>query len=72
MCLIFKFLHGCSIKEFLYSVPMSVMNVLIGPYFRKNSSNIVFATVFEFLFGTGMATTYFERSHINVTAYSFP
>lgn len=33
------------------SVPMSVMNVFIGPYFRIKDSNIALATVFAFLFG---------------------
>ncbi len=38
--LIFKFLLSSSIIEFSYSVPMSVMIVFIGPYFRIKSLNI--------------------------------
>jgi len=38
---------------------MSVMNVFIGPFFRIKDSNV------------GMATRYFVKSQISVTAYSF-
>jgi len=48
------------------------MNVFIGPYFRINDSKIALATVFVFLFGTGMATKFLVRSHFRVTAYSLP
>jgi len=40
---------------------MSLMNVFIVPYFRINDSKIALATVFAFLFGTGMATKYLVR-----------
>jgi len=58
--------------EFLYSVPMSEMNVFIGPYLNIKDSKIVFATVLALLLAIGMATKYFVRSHISVTAYSLP
>jgi len=67
-----KYLQSLSIIEFLYSVPMSILNVLIGPYFRIKDSNIAFAIVVALLLATGMATKYFVRSHIKVTTYSLP
>jgi len=72
MFLICKYLHRSSIIEFLYSVPMSVMNVFIGPYFRIKSSNIAFATVFALLFGIGIATKYLVKSQMSFTAYCWP
>jgi len=69
---IFIFLHKSSIIEFLYSVPMSVMNVFIGSYFRIKFSNIALATVFALLSGIGIVARHFVKSQINVTAYSFP
>jgi len=51
-----------SIFQFVYSFPMSVMNVFIGPYFRIKFSNIALATVFALLSGIGIVTRYFFKS----------
>lgn len=56
----------------IYSVPISVSILPIGPYVSTKCSIIALATTFALLFGTGMATKYLVRSQIIVTAYSLP
>jgi len=54
--LCFKFLHKSSIIEFLYSVPISIVNVFIGPYYRIQFSNKALAKVFGLLSGIFFVT----------------
>jgi len=51
---------------------MSEMNVFIGPYINIKDSKIALATVIALLLAIGMASKYFVRSHMSVTAYSLP
>jgi len=53
------------------NVPISFVNVFIGPYFRMKDSNTALATVFAFLFGIGMPSKYFVRSHMRICSHSF-
>jgi len=68
--LIFKYLHKSFKIEFVYSDPMSKMNVFIGPYLNIKDSKIAFATVLVLLLAIEMTIKYFVKSHISVTAYS--